>query len=97
MKPCILVTNDDGIRSPGLRAAVAALAPLGDLVVVAPLAQYSGAGRSFAQGSRGRVEPIEIAWAGGSVQAYGLDGPPLPGGAASFYVLGPSFASGGQE
>lgn len=76
MKPCILVTNDDGVRSPGLRAAVAALAPLGDLVVAAPLVQYSGAGRSFAQGSRGRVEPIEITWAEGSVQAYGVDGSP---------------------
>jgi len=76
MKPCILITNDDGIHSPGLRAAVAALASLGDLVVVAPLAQYSGAGRSFAQGSRGRVEPVEITWAEGSVQAYGVDGSP---------------------
>jgi 5'-nucleotidase len=76
MKPCILVTNDDGIHSPGLRAAVSALAPLGDLVVVAPLEQYSGAGRSFAQGSRGRIEPVEISWAGGSVQAYGVDGSP---------------------
>jgi 5'-nucleotidase len=89
MKPCILITNDDGIHSPGLRAAVTALAPLGDLVVVAPLEQYSGAGRSFAQGSRGRLEPVEIAWAGGAVSAYGVDGSPTQAALHALVELAP--------
>jgi len=89
MKPCILVTNDDGIRSPGLRASVAALAPLGDLVVVAPLEQYSGAGRSFAQGSRGRLEPVELTWPGGSVQAFGVDGSPTQAALHALVELAP--------
>ena len=46
--PLILVTNDDGIASAGLRAAVEALLPLGDLMVVAPDQQWSGAGRAYA-------------------------------------------------
>jgi 5'-nucleotidase len=34
--PLILVTNDDGVRSPGLHAAAEAVAGLGDLLLVAP-------------------------------------------------------------
>jgi len=89
MKPCILVTNDDGVHSPGLRAAVAALAPLGELVVAAPLAQYSGAGRSFARDSRGRLKPVEISWTGGSVQAYGVDGSPTQAALHGLVELAP--------
>jgi 5'-nucleotidase len=44
--PLILVTNDDGIDSPGLAAATAALAPLGELLIIAPLHQQTSAGRS---------------------------------------------------
>jgi 5'-nucleotidase len=44
--PLILVTNDDGIDSPGLAAACAALAPLGELLIIAPLHQQTSAGRS---------------------------------------------------
>jgi 5'-nucleotidase len=35
-KPCILVTNDDGYDAPGLSALVAAVEPLGDVIVAAP-------------------------------------------------------------
>ena len=34
--PLILVSNDDGIHSAGLAALADALAPIGDVVVVAP-------------------------------------------------------------
>jgi len=44
-QPLILVTNDDGIRSPGLHAVVRAVYDLGETVVVAPRRQYSNAGR----------------------------------------------------
>jgi 5'-nucleotidase len=45
-RPLILVTNDDGIESPGLAAAAAALDPLGDLLVVAPTVQQTSMSRS---------------------------------------------------
>jgi 5'/3'-nucleotidase SurE len=32
----ILVTNDDGIRAPGMLALARALAPLGEITIVAP-------------------------------------------------------------
>ena len=49
MQPLILLTNDDGIESPGLAAAAAALAPLGDLLIVAPATQQTSMGRSRTQ------------------------------------------------
>ena len=46
-RPLILVTNDDGIASPGLLVAARCVLDLGDVWVVAPHAQQSGRGRSF--------------------------------------------------
>jgi 5'-nucleotidase len=46
-RPLILITNDDGVDSLGLRVAAAALVSLGDVLVVAPEAQQTGMGRSF--------------------------------------------------
>ena len=56
-KPQILLTNDDGIRSPGLWAAAAALSKIGFVHVAAPRDQYSGAGRSMPSTSDGTIEP----------------------------------------
>jgi 5'-nucleotidase len=36
LKPLILVTNDDGVSAPGLRALIAVMAEIGDVLVVAP-------------------------------------------------------------
>jgi 5'-nucleotidase len=46
-RPLILVTNDDGVDSPGILAAVRSVVDLGELWVVAPRTQQSGLGRSF--------------------------------------------------
>lgn len=43
----ILVTNDDGIDSEGLHALANAMRPYGDVTVVAPASEYSGAGASL--------------------------------------------------
>jgi len=43
----ILVSNDDGYSAPGLEALVAALQGLGDLTVVAPETNHSGASNSL--------------------------------------------------
>lgn len=45
--PLILLTNDDGVDSPGLRALAAALLDVAELVIVAPKQQQSGAGRGL--------------------------------------------------
>ncbi|MBW8011495.1 MAG: 5'/3'-nucleotidase SurE [Chloroflexi bacterium] len=54
-EPQILLTNDDGIDSPGLWAAAEALDSLGYVWVVAPREQSSGAGRSMPTNSDGRI------------------------------------------
>ncbi len=43
----ILITNDDGIFSPGLEAAVNAVSDLGDITAAAPSGQQTAAGRSL--------------------------------------------------
>lgn len=43
----ILVTNDDGIDSLGLHALANAMRPFGEVTVVAPASEYSGAGASL--------------------------------------------------
>ena len=43
----ILVTNDDGVDSPGLAALVEALAPLGEVTIVAPAENQSGIGHAL--------------------------------------------------
>jgi 5'-nucleotidase len=47
IRPLILVTNDDGIASPGLLATIRCVLDLGEVWAVAPRVQQSGSGRSF--------------------------------------------------
>ena len=58
----ILLTNDDGIRSPGLWAAAKALSTLGFVTVAAPREQSTGMGRSLPSTSTGiiHVESVEV-------------------------------------
>ena len=55
----ILVSNDDGIRAAGIRALEAALAPLGELWVVAPDREQSAASHSLSLHRPLRVEPVD--------------------------------------
>jgi len=74
--PLILVTNDDGIQSPGLRAAAQAVLPLGDVLVVAPAQQWSGAGRSLPHNLRGSIARYPLRVDGRRPRAYQVDGSP---------------------
>jgi 5'-nucleotidase len=46
-RPLILVCNDDGIDSPGLRAAAETVSAIGEVLIVAPNTKQTGMGRSF--------------------------------------------------
>jgi 5'-nucleotidase len=59
-KPQILLTNDDGILSPGLWAAAASLSQLGFVTVTAPREQSSGAGRSLPNSSDGIIQEQRV-------------------------------------
>ena len=73
----ILVTNDDGIESLGLHALARRLAEEGDVIVLAPSADVSGA--SAAIGSIGAELPDVVQVIGGElgpIRAYHFDGTP---------------------
>jgi len=74
--PLILITNDDGITSPGLRAAAQAALPLGEPLIVAPAQQWSGAGRSMPQGDEGRISRYPLEIDGQPLTAYQVDTSP---------------------
>lgn len=46
-KPLILLTNDDGITAPGLRALIGFMKEIGEIVVVAPERPQSGMGHAI--------------------------------------------------
>ncbi|MBN2084253.1 MAG: 5'/3'-nucleotidase SurE [Anaerolineales bacterium] len=75
-RPAILLTNDDGIESRGLWAAAEALTQVGEVTVVAPSRQWSGAGRSFPRHSTGRIETLKKTFGGADRTAYSVDGSP---------------------
>lgn len=72
-RPFILVTNDDGIASPGLHAAAEAVADLGELLIVAPSTQRTSAGRGFPPVHDKAIYTIEIPLNTGPHPAYTAD------------------------
>jgi 5'-nucleotidase len=73
-KPVILLTNDDGILSPGIIAAAEQLADMGELWVAAPHVQQTSMGRSFPPGSNGIIKKA-VGFPEG-VKAYSIEGSP---------------------
>ncbi len=72
----ILLTNDDGIQSPGLWAAAEALSDLGFVHVMAPREQFSGAGRGYSKLSDGLIISQQIGVGGKQWTVYGIGGTP---------------------
>jgi len=73
MKPLILITNDDGVFSPGLQAAAQAAAPLGELLIVAPRYQQTGMSRALPYDPQGGIiESVSLQINGQPHPAYGV-------------------------
>ena len=72
-KPLILVSNDDGITSKGIRVLVAAMKNIGDVVVVAPNSPQSGIGHAITIGETLRLFEEDIFE---GVLAYSSSGTP---------------------
>lgn len=72
-KPLILVSNDDGITSPGIRTLVDVMKKLGEVVVVAPDSPQSGMGHAITVGDTLRLEETNIFE---DVKAYECSGTP---------------------
>lgn len=72
----ILLTNDDGIKSPGLWAAAESLSELGYVTVVAPRDQSSGMGRSLPVTSDGIINEERLQIKGQDWPVYAVGGTP---------------------
>ncbi|KGO80469.1 5'/3'-nucleotidase SurE [Flavobacterium beibuense] len=59
-KPLILVTNDDGISAPGIRALISVMKTIGDVVVVAPDSPQSATGHAITINSTLSINKINI-------------------------------------
>src|SRR6185503_17598847 len=65
----ILVTNDDGVHSDGIHLLAAALAPLGEVIIVAPNIEASAIGHALTLRRPLRMEPLRDG-------VYEVDGTP---------------------
>lgn len=74
-KPLILVTNDDGITAPGIRALIEAMLEIGNVVVVAPDKPQSGMGHAITLNDPLRIEKVDIFK--GVKEAYQCSGTPV--------------------
>lgn len=59
-KPLILVTNDDGITAPGIRALIEVMKEIGEVVVVAPDSAQSGMGHAVTINNTLTLEKVQI-------------------------------------
>ncbi len=73
-KPVILVTNDDGITAPGIRALVETMQEIGRVVVVAPDSPQSAMGHAITIGDPLRFEDVNLF---DGVEAYQCSGTPV--------------------
>jgi len=77
MKPYILLTNDDGIYSPGLLALAEVLIDIADVCIAAPIHQQTGMGRSFPRvPDNGIIKQIPLTLNNRTILAYGIHGSP---------------------
>lgn len=77
MRPLILITNDDGVLSPGIKAAAEAVFEIGDVIIVAPRFQQTSMSRSFPKvENMGVIENIPLIIDGKEIIAYGVTGSP---------------------
>lgn len=73
-KPLILVTNDDGVAAPGIRALVDVARTLGDVVVVAPDSPQSGMGHAITVSDPIRLHKVSLFE---GIEAYECSGTPV--------------------
>ncbi|MBU6340092.1 MAG: 5'/3'-nucleotidase SurE [Bacteroidetes bacterium] len=73
-KPLILVTNDDGIVAPGIRALVEVAMEFGEVVVVAPDAPQSGKGHAITIHDPLRLNKVRVF---SGIEAYECSGTPV--------------------
>jgi len=73
-KPLILVTNDDGMFAPGIKALVAVAKEFGEVIVVAPNSPQSGKGHAITLEHPIRLHQVNVF---DDIEAYECSGTPV--------------------
>jgi len=73
-RPVILITNDDGITAPGIKALAEAVQHVGKVVIVAPDKPQSGMGHAITIGHPLRLHPVHLF---DGVEAWQCSGTPV--------------------
>lgn len=74
-KPLILVTNDDGVSAPGIKALISVMSEIGEVVVVAPDKPQSAMGHAITINSTLYLN--KLSKAGDSITEYSCSGTPV--------------------
>jgi len=73
-RPLILVTNDDGMFAPGIKALVEVCKELGEVIVVAPNSPQSGQGHAITLTKPLRLHKVDVF---DGIEAYECSGTPV--------------------
>ncbi len=73
-KPLILVTNDDGMFAPGIKALIEVVRELGEVVVIAPNSPQSGKGHAITIHDPIRLHKVDVFE---GIEAYECSGTPV--------------------
>lgn len=73
-KPLILVTNDDGIVAPGIKALVEVASEFGEVLVIAPDSPQSGKGHAITLNDPVRIRKVQPF---GDIEAFECSGTPV--------------------
>lgn len=74
-KPTILITNDDGINAPGIRALISVMAEIGEVIVVAPDSPQSAMGHAITINNTLYLN--EISTKDAKIKEYSCSGTPV--------------------
>ena len=74
-KPLILITNDDGVSAPGIRALISVMSELGEVIVVAPDSPQSAMGHAITTNSTLYLNKISNV--NDPIQEYSCSGTPV--------------------
>lgn len=76
-RPLIMVTNDDAVDAPGLRALVECAARLGDVYVVAPALPQSAKSSALTEGAGLRIKELTAMGMPDGVRVFTVSGTPV--------------------
>ncbi len=72
-RPLILISNDDGVRAPGIQALADAMVDVGECVVVAPNEEQSGVSHAITIRHPVRALPVPFKAGGRVLDAYAVN------------------------